>query len=290
MELRIFKTLWGQTGTLDEAIAACHEHELAGVEGQAPHNAGQRREFAAKLADSGLDFIAEICTAGGYVPKRDASIGEHLDSLRRQAEEAVECVPLFLTIIGGCDAWTVEESVEFFGRAMAITEGLKIMASFETHRSRSFFNPWTTREILRQLPTLRLTCDFSHWCVVCERLLDGEPDILALCADRAHHVHARVGYDQGPQVPHPSAPEYREALEAHERWWTQIWRAQAERGMEVSTMTPEFGPDGYLHTLSFTGAPVADLWQINAWMAERERRRFADWRDAAPRAESATMH
>jgi len=287
MELRIFKTLWGHVGTLEEAFTTCHENELAGVEGQVPRTPGQRREFADKLAENGLDFIAEICTAGGYVPRRNASPREHLDSLRRQAEEAAECGPLFLTVIAGCDAWAVAESIEFFGEALEITGSLNIPASFETHRSRSFFNPWTTREILHQLPTLRLTCDFSHWCVVCERLLDGEPDILTLCADRAQHIHARVGYDQGPQVPHPGAPEYREPLEAHERWWTQIWRAQSRRGMEVTTMTPEFGPDGYLHCLPFTGAPVADPWEINAWMAERERRRFADWRNSVPQAESA---
>jgi hypothetical protein len=116
--------------------------------------------------------------------------------------------------------------------------------------------------------------------VVCERLIDTEPDIIALCAERAHHIHARVGYDQGAQVPHPAAPEYREALEAHENWWAQIWRSQLLRGLSVSTMTPEFGPDGYLHCLPFTGAPVADLEQINTWMAERQRRRFADWIDA----------
>lgn len=40
-------------------------------------------------------------------------------------------------------------------------------------------------------------------------------------------------------------------------------------------MTPEFGPDGYLHTLPFTNAPVADLWEINTWMGREERRHIA---------------
>jgi hypothetical protein len=39
-------------------------------------------------------------------------------------------------------------------------------------------------------------------------------------------------------------------------------------------MTPEFGPDGYLHLLPFTGAPVADLWELNQWMAAEERRHY----------------
>ncbi|MFZ0828425.1 MAG: sugar phosphate isomerase/epimerase [Verrucomicrobiia bacterium] len=282
MELRIFKTLWGHTGSLDEAIAACHEHDFSGIEGPAPAHPAERKQFGAKLARAKLGFIAEICTAGSYVPDRQASPVQHLESLRRQAVMALECQPLFLTVIAGCDAWSVGASVDFFGQALAVGEELGASMSFETHRSRSFFNPWTTRDVLRQLPALKLTCDFSHWCVVCERLIDTEPEVLALCAERAHHVHARVGYDQGPQVPHPAAPAYQAALEAHERWWTQIWHNQLARGMSASTLTPEFGPDGYLHCLPFTGIPVADLSQINVWMAGRQQQRFAEVRAATP--------
>jgi hypothetical protein len=276
MELRLFKTLWGHTGRLEDAIEACRQHHFDGIEGAAPATAEERREFQKQRLDAGLDYIAEICTAGGYVPDRHASPTGHIESLRRLAAAAKECRPLFLTIIGGCDAGGVDQSVDFFGEAITVASELDLTASFETHRSRSFFNPWTTRDILRQLPALKLTCDFSHWCVVCERLIDTEPAVIALCAERAHHVHARVGYAQGPQVPHPAAPEFSVALAAHEQWWMQIWRSQLSRGMAVSTLTPEFGPDGYLHCLPFTGAPVADLWQINTWMAERQKQRFAE--------------
>jgi len=278
MELQLFKTLWGHSGSLDAAITVCRENNFDGIEAQAPATVAARNELKLKLAANGLRYIAEICTAGSYVPNRQGSMSEHLESLYRQAQDALECNALFLTVIGGCDAWPVSQSVEFFGNAMDAMDHLGITASFETHRSRSFFNPWTTRDILRQLPALKLTCDFSHWCVVCERLIDTEPEIIALCAERAHHVHARVGYDQGAQVPHPAAPEFRLALEAHERWWSAIWQSQFERGTPFSTMTPEFGPDGYLHCLPFMGAPVADLKQINAWMAERERDHFGLWR------------
>lgn len=277
MELQLFKTLWGHAGSPATAIAACTEHGFDGIEGQAPSSSHERKELKTKLADHNLSFIAEICTAGSYVPERQATVSEHLHSFLRQAEAALECDPLFLTVIAGCDAWSLEQSVEFFDRALALSNDLEITASFETHRSRSLFNPWITRDILSQLPELKLTCDFSHWCVVCERLIDTEPEIIALCAERAHHIHARVGYAQGPQVTHPGAPEFREALEAHEDWWTQIWRSQLARGVPVSTMTPEFGPDGYLHCLPFTGTPVADLEQINNWTAERQRRRYTEW-------------
>jgi hypothetical protein len=278
MELKLYKTLWGHRRSLDDAIADCREHGFDGIEGQVTPE--RQSELKHKLPDSGLEFIAEICTAGSYVPDRKATLESHLESLRTQVEASLECDPLFFTIIGGCDAWPVSKSVDFFGNAMNLANQLDVIMSFETHRSRSFFHPWATRDILPQLPELKLTCDFSHWCVVCERLIDTEPEIISLCASRAHHIHARIGYDQGPQVPHPAAPEFRGALEAHERWWSQIWQAQSVRGMTASTMTPEFGPDGYLQCEPFTQKPCADLREINCWMAKRQRQQFNHWNES----------
>ena len=277
MELKCFKTLWGHAGCVNEAIESALDDGFDGIEGPAPPNPIERRALRSRLSDSGLSYIAEICTAGSYVPDRRATLKEHLESFQALAENSLECAPLFLTAIAGCDAWPFSKSVDFFGAAIQIADELRVTVSFETHRSRSMFHPWVTRDLLLELPDLRLTCDFSHWCCVCERLISTEPEILKLCAERAHHIHARVGYDQGPQVPHPAAPEYRPALEAHEQWWDLIWQAQSARGQLVSTMTPEFGPDGYLQCAPFTGEPVADLREINRWIAARERERFENF-------------
>ena len=46
------------------------------------------------------------------------------------------------------------------------------------------------------------------------------------------------------------------------------------RGMQVSTLTPEFGPPPYLHTLPHTNVPVADLADVCDWMSVRERANF----------------
>ena len=124
---------------------------------------------------------------------------------------------------------------------------------------------------------MKLTCDFSHWCVVCERLIDTEWSILELCAERAQHIQCRVGYPQHAQVSDPRAPEYQEALTAHERWWSLIWEKQRIRGMAQTTMMPEFLYDGYMQTLPYTNMPVADVWEITCWMAQRQRQRFANW-------------
>jgi sugar phosphate isomerase/epimerase len=268
--LVLFRSLWTNGFNLDGAIADCRTDVFDGVEGPV------REGYAERLIDAGVPFIAEISTGGGYVPEtRD--MGKHLDDFARKVAAALDASPLFVTALAGCDSWPVALSVEFLGRAVEFVEQTGVPASFETHRSRSTFTPWVTAELLRQLPALHLTCDFSHWCCICERLvLDEESDLLALFVSRARHIHARVGYDQGPQVPHPAAPEYQDALDAHERWWGEIWRARSNAGCEFVTMTPEFGPDGYLHTLPFTKTPVASLDKINGWMAVRLRERFAN--------------
>jgi hypothetical protein len=53
-----------------------------------------------------------------------------------------------------------------------------------------------------------------------------------------------------------------------------IWDAQDKRGITESTLTPEFGAPDYLHTLPYSRMPVANLWDICNWQAERQRERF----------------
>ena len=276
MQLDLFKTLWGHEGTVEEAALLAVDAGFAGIEAPAPQDDAALDAFASVLAAHNLDYVAEICTTGSYVPDRNATPDEHLVSLESKIERSLLLKPRFCNVMGGCDAWPLDVQIDFFRRAHALAEKHGVLCSFETHRGRSFFNPWVTRDVLRALPQLRITCDFSHWVVVCERLMDSEMDTIIEVAEQAHHIHSRVGYDQGPQVPHPRAPEYAEALASHERCWDAIWDAQARQGYQTTTMTPEFGPDGYLHKLPFTGMPIADLWEMNRWVALRQRDRFLE--------------
>jgi sugar phosphate isomerase/epimerase len=274
MELKLFRTLWGFDGDPVDAVAESAKAGFDGIEGQAPTDASSREALAQALASQHLDYIAEITTAGSYVPERQASLKAHLATLEQGLTLCRDLHPLKVNCIGGCDAWPEAQSLEFFQQAMGLADQAGLEIVFETHRSRSLFNPWITERLARALPDLKLTADFSHWCVVCERLMDTEMEVIEATAPQVAHIHARVGYDQGPQVPHPAAPEYAGVLQAHQRWWETIWQAQLTAGRTVSSMTPEFGPDGYLHQLPFSGEPVADLWQINGWMRQCERDHF----------------
>lgn len=269
MELKIFLSCWGNELSLLDAISHAPGWGYHGVEGPLPADAVERKEAAAALAEKQIPYIAEIATGGDYVPAAGLTLRDHLDDLENKLEGSVtDFEPLFVNVLGGSDRWSFSECVDFFQRGIDLGRQFGHVISWETHRSRPTFNPWITRDLLLEIPEMRLNCDFSHWCAVCERLvLDEEPEILALCAERCQHLHARIGYDQGPQVPDPSDPYHASNLKAHLRWWQELYCVARDSGANTFTATPEFGPDGYLQLRPFTQEPVAPLIEVNRWMA-----------------------
>ena len=174
--------------------------------------------------------------------------------------------PLKITLITGSDSWDEVEQHRFLETVLDQVDACSITVTLETHRSRSLFDPWRMPSWLARHPRLRLTADLSHWCAVSERLMTPElPPIQAMAA-RVDHIHARVGHAQGPSVSHPFAPEWAQALESHRRCWQLFLDRSAMPGRPI-TMTPEFGPDGYMPLHPFTAAPLADVQLLNAEMA-----------------------
>lgn len=266
----ILQSLWGYAGDLQGAIERASAHGFDGLEANLRHPALAAQEpaaIAAQLEQAGLALIVELVTGGDYVPALSAGPDEHLGELEQLLEQAQALQPLRISVITGSDSWPLHAQHCFLEQAVELAGASAAPVSFETHRSRSLFNPWTIAELLQAHPQLRLTADLSHWCCVSERLM--EPDLAPVqaIADRVDHIHARVGHAQGPSVPHPFAPEAAEALAAHQRCWQLFLTRQRERGHSPSTITPEFGPDGYLPLLPFTAMPVADLLEINSAMA-----------------------
>jgi len=94
---------------------------------------------------------------------------------------------------------------------------------------------------------------------------------------------ARFGRVPAPMT---AADPRQQALAAHLACWQLFAANQANRqaqhlGDHLSprpvTLTPEFGPDGYLQTLPFTHQPVADLLEINTAMARWLRQELGSW-------------
>jgi hypothetical protein len=101
---------------------------------------------------------------------------------------------------------------------------------------------------------------------------------MALAIRRTEHIHARVGYPEGPQVPDPRAPEWQEAVAVHVAWWDQVLaRKKEEDPGAVLTITPEFGPFPYMVHLPYSGKAIADQWAVNAYMKDLLKERYQDF-------------
>ncbi|MCF7675119.1 MAG: sugar phosphate isomerase/epimerase [Akkermansiaceae bacterium] len=272
MKLQLVRHLWGvdQTHGLAHYLPAWREVGYEAIEIAKPFITDQAAFFRL-LKETGMGWISQVFS-NDFIP--GGSVRQHLDSLRSQIEDCLDHEPMFCNAHSGADTWSHAQSEEFYGLALELEQQLGITIAHETHRLRPFGTPWHTHHILERFPDLRITCDFSHWVCVCERLLPDLGETIALAARHCHHVHARVGFEEGPQVPDPSAPEYAVHLAAHEAWWVEIWRAQQAAGMTVSTLTPEFGPAPYMQMLPHTKVPVAELPAVCDWMARRQQSHF----------------
>jgi sugar phosphate isomerase/epimerase len=129
----------------------------------------------------------------------------------------------------------------------------------EMHRGKFSFAAHVTTKYLKADPDLRLTFDISHWVAVAESFLDDQAEAVQMAIERADHIHARVGYPEGPQVPDPRKPEWQEAVSIHLAWWNRI--GQRKQPEELLTVTTEFGPYPYL-------VHEASQWDMNVYMLQ----------------------
>ncbi|MEI8376095.1 MAG: TIM barrel protein [Planctomycetota bacterium] len=213
----------------------------------------------------GLLFIAQILTEG------DSPAG-HLRYLERWIERAAECGPCRINMHTGKDYFSFQDNLRLFERAGELAQRVGIPIMHETHRSRALFSAPAAAQFFVALPNLRIAADFSHWMVVHESDLSDQPEAMELALSRADYIHARVGFAEGPQVPHPLAPEWAHARDRHVELWRQILASRRAKGLGELIVTPEFGPVPYMPTLPFTAQPVADAWRVNVefrnWLRE----------------------
>jgi hypothetical protein len=204
-------------------------------------------------------------------------MAEQLDSLHVQLERALALEPDTLSVIGGYDCWNDDEAARYFEAILKLEQRLGLSLPHETHRNSILFHPGITRRLLARFPELKLICDFSHWVVTCERLLDDQLETIRLCGRRAVHIHARVGTEQAPQLADIRAPAAAPYRDAFERWWQIVWEEQAIRGLAATSLCPELGPPPYQPMPPDGGHPFATLEEQCAWQKQRQSARFAAW-------------
>ena len=207
----------------------------------------------------GLNLIAGIATQG-------LTPNGHIASLERQMERAMTFEPAFINCHTGRDIFTLEDNVKIFERALALESQFGVMITHETHRTRPTYSTLMTEQLLAALPALKLNLDISHWMVVHESDLSDQTERVTQLIQNAWHIHARVGYEEGPQVSDPASPVWEAQLQNHLSWWQQVVDAARARRQAVLTITPEFGPFPYAQVNPTTGKSLTDIWQANLFM------------------------
>ena len=143
----------------------------------------------------------------------------------------------------------------------------------ETHRGRFSFSLPKTIEYIEKNKDLSLTLDLSHWLVVHESLLKNRQELLDKIIKRSNHIHARVGFEEGPQVNDPSAPEWKNIVERHLDIWEAVITKNLKKKNNV-TITTEFGPPNYMPTLPITKKPTSDQWNSNVFIMKALKKRI----------------
>ena len=208
------------------------------------------------IDDHGLGLVAQIITEG-------STPDQHLESFRARIDFAAETEPMFINCHSGRDIFTFEDNVRIInaGNQRAASFGLKL--THETHRGRPTYNAIDTARYLEAIPEMLINADFSHWFCVHESDLLDQPHNVDAAITRAHHIHARVGFGEGPQVPDPLAPEWHGTTARFVALWQKIIDVRADRGDPWLTITPEFGPPPYMPCEPHTTRPLADAWTVN---------------------------
>lgn len=198
----------------------------------------------------------------------------HREIYRKHLLNLADANPLFINSQTGKDYFSPEDNTELINIAFQIERETGIPVIHETHRGKFSFALHITRQYLEKIPALELGLDLSHWCNVAESLLHDQPDALELALGRTRHIHARVGYAEGPQITDPRLPEWEEAMNFHLSSWDKVYENHIRMKREYLTITPEFGPFPYMLHLPFTRMPVASQWDINLYMMDLLKERY----------------
>jgi sugar phosphate isomerase/epimerase len=277
MRLLVLCPQWGHEHLpIEQFLTNVKEAGYDGVETWMPEQATERKELIRLLGEYKLPIVSHQHQANGD------NIGNFCRSFEYYLNVSMECGPLFINSHSGRDYFTLDEQLQVLDVAFNFSAIYGIDIYHETHRGRMFFSPGNASALFQARPNVKITADLSHWVCVSENLhLRGFESILAEAIQKTAHIHARVGFEEGPQITDPRLPEWQKEVDVFLAWWDQMLTQQASKSTALSTLTPEFGPFPYMWQLPGTLEPVASQWNINVFMKTLLKERFQQGRLSA---------
>ncbi|MBO3098154.1 sugar phosphate isomerase/epimerase [Gelidibacter pelagius] len=253
---------WGsETDTIDDFIENIIDQGFNGIEIHIPNAINFENALYNKIENikkTVPDFIVVPQQVTGV--KLEAP-EDYLVGVLKRLEELKRFEPNFINSHTGKDHYSFSDNCRIIEAIEAFSLKNKVKVYHEIHRGRFTFHSATTLTYLEQFPQLKLVGDLSHWCVVSESMLEDQASIIKEVIPHIHHIHARVGFEQAPQVNHPFAPEWEPKLKIFLGWWQQI--VDHHKKKNNISITPEFGPFPYMPQSPFDQKPLAQQKVLN---------------------------
>jgi sugar phosphate isomerase/epimerase len=270
MDIKFFCPRWGSEHTeWGEFCRRVKQAGYDGVEAGVPFDSKEKNQMIKALQKNNLLLV------GQYFQSFEKDFAAHKRSFEKYLRHIAALKPIKIDAQTGKDYFSFEQNAELFALAQTIEKETGISICHETHRNKALFAAHVTHQYLQQIPSLKITADFSHWCNVAESLLEDQQEAVKLACKHAHHIHARVGHAESAQVVDPRLTQYENELSAHLKWWDAIVKLHQKNKAAMLTITPEFGPAPYMVHIPFTNVPLANQWEINVHMMNLLKKRYA---------------
>ena len=273
MKIKLLSPLWGHEHLelkvfLEKIKAAGYD----GIDTWIPVESKDKRVLFDYLQQHQFHIVTHQRRAEGSTFKKFRA------SYVKNLHECAEPSPLLINSHTGRDYFSLEQNLELVDAAQEFSEKTGITVAHETHRGRLGYSPQMISEFFEKRSEFCIAADFSHWVCVTESMLENFGPTVNEAIKRSRHIHARVGFEQGPQVADPRAPEWKYALDHFLEWWDKIVAVNVKSGCKALPITTEFGPAPYMPVVPFTNKPLADQFEVNCFMKDLLAARYQQYR------------
>jgi sugar phosphate isomerase/epimerase len=270
MQIKILSPLWGHEHLeLKVFLDKIREAGYNGIDTWLPDNAADKRLLFDYLQHHEMYIVTHQHEAAG------STFAAFKTAFIKNLYACAEPNPLLINSHTGRDYFTLEQNLALIDAALDFSEKTGITVAHETHRGRVGYSPQMTAEIFERRPDFLITADLSHWVCVTESMLQNFAPIVDEAIKRSRHIHSRVGFEEGPQITDPRAPEWKYALDKFLVWWDAIIAHNKQLGCKIFPVTTEFGPPPYMPCEPFTVKPLADQFALNCFMKDLLKERYA---------------
>ena len=267
MNIRYFCPHWGNELPFETFCKNVKQAGYDGVEMDFPLQKKKRNELVKILKENGLLLI------GQYWQSLESNFKENIENYKKHIENLAEVKPVLINTQTGKDYFTLQQNMKIVVAAQKLTKSTGIQVVHETHRGKFLFCLPVFLQALKEDPDMKIALDASHWCNVHESLLEDQEAGIKKATQATAHIHSRVGFQEGPQVNDPRAPEWAAIVERHFSWWDQVV-AHHRKAKKDLTVTAEFGPAPYMPLTPHTQKPLANQWEVNLHMVHLFKERY----------------